>query len=799
MHVTISSILEFDEEDSQLRFDEASRRLVLIKHREFTASSVDGHPPIRYPVGGKVENVRFSLNHRLAALQRSESQLEIVDLLLGHSFLHTCKACAARPRARILSFHWTGKAVADFVVVTSAGAEFFLVSPERSALKLVKRVAVPAAWCVYSHESHLLLLASGAQDNVLHGLQVQPHAIVRVPKFEVALAPLHAPAAAGQQRPRRSLQPCHVHVLRLYHMILCAHLAVEEQQLYLYQLFKDFVVRKYALPIYSSHAALSVVDNLLVVHALDAKVALIFDLKINCQYPVTAPLPVSLVDADGFGPLYSSHWQLFPPDLLVDPQAGRVGRVAVDLRAVAASSVDVACLLQFLLARANAADVIVELFHQAVAERMPLAHLSKLFQLLHAAIAAANPPPSPSPSPFPSSASAPIPVTAAVTAAALRASPSSAPLLALPEPAAPPAEEPCSPTDDSMREELGLGREHADSLSTRCSSEASNSRRASEALSLQCATEALAVALGEASCADPPAGEEEAASPPAADGAGGCEGAAGDGGEGGDAAEGEAPAGEEAESSTAPVAAEAAAPVAAASVAAAAARLQSSTSLDKALALLPDSGPPMVSLSASAQLVRAVFLPAVEKLSHPADVRDPARRYLIGALTALLHSLLRHAHMADEEAGSLLISLLAEQGSYFQVHQFVQYNAVPDSPRLVVQLFDMAPRYPPAAALAVDLLRRLGPPAHETIIDWMLHRGQLLTTCRFIRQQGMLTFPAKPLLDAAAACDNPQVFTAVYGFLLRRNEVWRGHADFLPEDDCAVHTERWERECQGTY
>ena len=48
-HVRLHSVLEFEEEDSQLRFDEASRRLVLVllKHREFVglrlraASGVD--------------------------------------------------------------------------------------------------------------------------------------------------------------------------------------------------------------------------------------------------------------------------------------------------------------------------------------------------------------------------------------------------------------------------------------------------------------------------------------------------------------------------------------------------------------------------------------------------------------------------------------------------------------------------------------------------------------------------------------------------------------------------------------
>ena len=48
-------------------------------------------------------------------------------------------------------------------------------------------------------------------------------------------------------------------------------------QVLLYQLFKDFVVRKFALHLYSRHVALSVVDNLLLVHSLDSHVVLLCD------------------------------------------------------------------------------------------------------------------------------------------------------------------------------------------------------------------------------------------------------------------------------------------------------------------------------------------------------------------------------------------------------------------------------------------------------------------------------------------------------------------------------------------
>ena len=46
---------------------------------------------IRCENRGKVENVRFSLNHRFVAVKRSDVELELLDLLLGNAFTHLCK------------------------------------------------------------------------------------------------------------------------------------------------------------------------------------------------------------------------------------------------------------------------------------------------------------------------------------------------------------------------------------------------------------------------------------------------------------------------------------------------------------------------------------------------------------------------------------------------------------------------------------------------------------------------------------------------------------------------------------
>jgi len=562
--------------------------------------------------------------------------------------------------------------VSDFLVVTSAGVEFYLVIPERKTLKLVKSVSQSVSWSVYSHETRLLLLASGTQDNVIHGMQVQPHAIVRIPKFEVQLAPMRddAPLASGQQKPRRSLQPGHLSVARLYNMIFCVHVEPELQQVFLYQLYKDFVIRKHALQLYSSQVAVSVSDNLLIVHAVDSRVVLLFDIKINSRFPVTAPLPLATLPGDEFGALYSPHWTFGCPDYVIDPQAGRVGQLVVDLNAVARSSIDRCCLLQFLLARSNAQEVILEVLRRAIEEQEGLATIARMLDLICAAVAVEM---------------------LEQSAFGGQAQPGSLPALA---PAGGRVPQSRSGTDDSPVTQSSV------------SEDASGS-----------------------------------ALPP------------------GDAA----------------VPRTAALP---------------SPAVDLTIGA---SSQPRTRAPSSRQIVARVFWPAIKALPQPPDGRSPERRHLIGVITEYLHAQYQHALPADEELAIALLDILAQQGSYYQLHQLVQYHIVADSPRLVSQLLALVPEYEPASQLALDMLKRLGPSAHEAILHQLLKQGELLAACRMIRHQRLLSVAPKPFLSAASGSTDPSVFPAVYSFFLQRNLASRGSPEFLAEEQCEEFVLLWER------
>lgn len=219
-------------------------------------------------------------------------------------------------------------------------------------------------------------------------------------------------------------------MLRLYGELFCAHLEVELKEVVLYRLSRDAVVRKHALQLFSSEASrslsrralraerhepnqshttlthpltpftrshqprtqvrLSVVDNLLLAHALDSQVILLFDLRLNEKAAIAAPLPLRALASDGFGALYSPHWIFAAPRYVIDPQAGRAGTLELDLRAISASSIDTCCLLQFLLHRADGAEVILQVLCGALEQQESLATCARMFDVLSGAHAAAT-------------------------------------------------------------------------------------------------------------------------------------------------------------------------------------------------------------------------------------------------------------------------------------------------------------------------------------------------------------------------------------------------------------------------
>lgn len=101
------------------------------------------------------------------------------------------------------------------------------------------------------------------------------------------------------------------------------------------------------LPVYSSRIAVSAVDNIIMVHQIDAKVVILYDVFMDSYAPISAPLPLLVrglasnskqaaqpadqqSSAYG-GTLYGEGWNFLIPDLICDAENGLLWKLHLDL------------------------------------------------------------------------------------------------------------------------------------------------------------------------------------------------------------------------------------------------------------------------------------------------------------------------------------------------------------------------------------------------------------------------------------------------------------------------------------
>ena len=94
--------------------------------------------------------------------------------------------------------------------------------------------------------------------------------------------------------------------------------------------------------------AVSTVDNVIIVHQVDAKVVILYDLFLDSLAPISAPLPLLLrdnsvnllsssVDTDsrsqsGYeGTIYGPSWTFLVPDIVCDVDNGLLWKLQLDL------------------------------------------------------------------------------------------------------------------------------------------------------------------------------------------------------------------------------------------------------------------------------------------------------------------------------------------------------------------------------------------------------------------------------------------------------------------------------------
>ncbi|KAK9986603.1 hypothetical protein SO802_031554 [Lithocarpus litseifolius] len=348
---------------------------------------------------GPILSIRYSLDAKFIAIQRSDHEVQFRHRETGETFSQRC-----RPESEsILGFFWTDCPLCDIVFVKTSGLDLFVYNSELKSLQLVETRKLIVSWYVYTHESRLVLLASGMQCKTFNGFQLSSAGVIRLPRFDMAMAKSEAnskPVLAAED----------INIVTVYGRIYCLQVDRVAMLLHSYRFYRDAVIQQGSLPIYSSRIAVSVVDNVVLVHQNDAKVVILYDIYADSRAPISAPLPLLLrgfprfntsvsqssredsgsseanVVPDNEAVIYGDEWTFLVPEFICDVANKLLWKIHLDLEAISASSSEVPSVLEFLQRRkleANKAkQLCLAIARTVILERSPVPMVARAMDVL---------------------------------------------------------------------------------------------------------------------------------------------------------------------------------------------------------------------------------------------------------------------------------------------------------------------------------------------------------------------------------------------------------------------------------
>nr|CAG4651640.1 EOG090X028B [Triops cancriformis] len=321
---------------------------------------------------GPIVSMKFSPDHSILSIQRNKSSVEFINFTSSPSEEEYSQSCKGKT-ATILGFVWLSSS--EIVFVTDQAVEHYQVNAEKQILKLIKSHSLQINWFVFSTATNLLVLSSGTLGNLLQPFVYKNGQLYKANKIEVEITNIPKP-------PRVCILERDVVLNTLYQQTVIAILRHQSRisstaspspslgaEIVLYTLSKDGSSRKtHVLTIEASgRFAMSVIDNLMVVHHQATKSSTVFDVhleshshsdgKVTYLDPVLSSkscviVSLSIVD--------SNNWVFFQPSIIIDARLGYLWTLELDLAPSLALMPNPITLVEFLLQRSAAQGLILK-------------------------------------------------------------------------------------------------------------------------------------------------------------------------------------------------------------------------------------------------------------------------------------------------------------------------------------------------------------------------------------------------------------------------------------------------------
>ena len=274
-------------------YDEVTRQVFTVRSGGATGVNVKG-PRMKNPINIRVEDkgavlsIKFSPDQQILAIQRTPKSVEfqnfsnqVPDVV---EYSQPCRGSSTI----IVGFVWVSNT--DFILITNQGIEHYQVVPEKRCLRAVKNHSIQSNWFVYCPLSGLLLVSSGPLGTSIQPYLFKNHQLLRLTKFEVDIP--NPPQPARLCLDERDVTPTMLYnqmvVLVLKHPIkqnatVGRETVLGNSEIVVYTLCKDAPPRKtHVLHLETSgKLAVSILDNLIIVHHQASKTSSIFDINLT--------------------------------------------------------------------------------------------------------------------------------------------------------------------------------------------------------------------------------------------------------------------------------------------------------------------------------------------------------------------------------------------------------------------------------------------------------------------------------------------------------------------------------------
>eukprot|EP00469_Lotharella_globosa_P006950 CAMPEP_0167779988 /NCGR_PEP_ID=MMETSP0111_2-20121227/5107_1 /TAXON_ID=91324 /ORGANISM="Lotharella globosa, Strain CCCM811" /LENGTH=700 /DNA_ID=CAMNT_0007670449 /DNA_START=15 /DNA_END=2117 /DNA_ORIENTATION=- len=348
-----------------------------------------------------VVRMKFSATRNFLALQVNIREVKVVDVRQG--LLVAARSCRSH-KSRITNVYWCkGPLTAQqFLFVTNTGAELYALKPQGSSLKHLKTVQHQTRYHWFVNSSNWLLVVD--LKHIFSLYQVQPKGLTRRCKFELNCHGTNYNAQNEAYYDQISL-------VEMYNEVMVVYINEQKGKLYILGLVNETMTQKYVYDLYTaSKYEVSVIDNVLVVHNMIAKLAVLFDIRTEPHAAIAAPLPIAYdhyeedKKADGGGSPRRTrahhvqehkydHWAFLPDRYVLDSSMSRSEKknylwsMHLDLNAIMHSwpSGKQALLVNFLLKRHEGPShqLVLGVLRSMIQEATGLQTMSRLFNLMH--------------------------------------------------------------------------------------------------------------------------------------------------------------------------------------------------------------------------------------------------------------------------------------------------------------------------------------------------------------------------------------------------------------------------------